>query len=210
MPPEPLWTVLEWAFTGAALSLAIHTFGTHTNEPRLQTNAKESIITFVLFGLLAQRRDNDLDLAAFSFLALIGVRLTVIDLTEHQLPRSLVMPLYPTLWGLLGLATAIEEHHHADLLRATIGMIALPTAYLTLAIITRNGLGSGDIRLAGPIGLSLAWHSWNAVLTGTLLTLIYASLTATIMLTTRNATRHTPIPFGPAMLGGTFIAILTH
>lgn len=216
MPPPELWISLTWALTGAALCPVVdHLWTMRPREPTLPVTVDRTAVaipalaTFVLFGLLAWRLDGGVELVAFSLLALVGVRLAVIDLAERRLPTSLVMPLYPTMWGLLGLAATIDERP-GDLLRASIGMIALPAAYLTVAILSGDGLGAGDVRLAGPIGLTLAWQSWGSVVTGTVLALTYACLTIVVMLATGRATRHTPVPFGPPMLGGAFTAALAH
>jgi len=46
------------------------------------------------------------------------------------------------------------------------------------------------------------------VFSGALLGLLYGSLTGTILIVLRRTTRHTLIPFGPALIAGAFSALL--
>lgn len=233
MPPPELWLSLLWSLTGALLgraflplserlrSMGHRSSGAMPREvvvPVGQRIVARSaavghfetvtvLATAALFGLLAWRFGFEAELLAFSVLALFGVRLAVIDLAELRLPTSLVLPLYPVTMGLLGLAAAIEGTY-LDLLRAAIGMIALPSAYLAVALASAGGIGSGDIRLAGPVGLVLAWESWSAVIIGTVLALIYANVTVLATIANGHTNRRVYLPFGPAMLGGMFSAIL--
>ena len=49
--------------------------------------------------------------------------------------------------------------------------------YLVIALAAPDSLGAADIRLAGLLGLALAWRGWTTLVAGTLLALLYASLT---------------------------------
>jgi len=205
---QAIWIVLGWAGIGLALSLVIQRFqpGAPQSTSR-RTAVISALITLVLFGLLAWRFGATAELLAFSVLALFGTRLAVIDLKELRLPTTLIMPLYPATLGLLGLAAAANESY-LDLLRAVLGMVVLPAAYLAVAVISRGGIGGGDIRLAGPVGLVLAWQSWTAVAAGTVIAFLYANIAALVILANGRAIRHTQVPFGPAMLAGMFTCVL--
>lgn len=163
-----------------------------------------ALATAALFGLLAWRLGLSAELLAYSSLALFGVPLALIDLTELRLPTALILPLYPLTMGLLGLSAMIDGTY-PDLLRAETGMIVLPATYLAVALLSRGGVGAGDIRLAGPIGLLLAWQNWTAVIAGTMLAFVYATHTRIVA---GRKNRRTQVPFGPAMLGGMFTVVL--
>jgi len=166
------------------------------------------LATATLFGLTAFRFGSAVETFATSSLVLIGVRLAVIDVARHQLPRALVLPLYPILLALLSLA-ATTDGRFSDLARATGGMIVLTGAYLAIALLSRGGIGAGDVRLAGPVGLVLAWQSWVAVFFGTVLTFTFGGVMALAVGAGRDS-REAEIPFGPAMLGGAYTAMLWH
>jgi len=203
-----IWIVLGWAGTGFALSLIIRRFRSGALQPTSRrTTGISALITLVLFGLLAWRFGATAELLAFSVLALFGMRLAMIDLKELRLPTALIMPVYPATLGLLGLAAAANGSY-LDLLRAVLGMVVLPAAYLAVAVVSRGGIGGGDIRLAGPVGLVLAWQSWTAVAAGTVIAFLYANIATLVILANGRAIRHTQVPFGPAMLAGMFTCVL--
>jgi leader peptidase (prepilin peptidase)/N-methyltransferase len=206
-----IWTALGWATTGFALSPVVQRLGDQPGAPQPPAVGRVKVAlalgTAALFGLLAWRFGATFELLAFSALALFGVRLAMIDLAELRLPTDLIMPLYPMLLGLLSLGAAAEGAY-LDLLRAALGMVVLPAAYLIVAMLSRGGLGAGDVRLAGPVGLVLAWQSWTAVAAGTLIAFIYANIATLVIAANGQATRRTPVPFGPAMLGGVFTFFL--
>lgn len=103
---------------------------------------------------------------------------------------------------------AVADRDDPALLRAITGMVALPSAYLTLAVLSCGGLGMGDIRLAALVGLTLGWRSWTAVAMGTVLALSYAGIAGLVAITLGRLSRHSSLPHGPAMLAGTFTVVL--
>lgn len=231
MQLSALWISLLWSLTGALLGRAFlpvaeRLSGTRRHETAVplaiagpveriavrpaaagHAAAVSVVVTAALFGLLAWRLSFGAELLAYSALALIGVRLAMIDLAELRLPTALVLPLYPMIVGFLGLAAVIDGTY-LDLLRAAAGMIALPASYLTVALMSGGGIGGGDIRLAGPVGLVLAWESWTAVIVGTVFAFVYANIATLVRIANGRANRHTRVPFGPAMLGGMFTAVI--
>ncbi len=86
-------------------------------------------------------------------------------------------------------------------------MSVLVGFYLLLA--ATGGLGLGDVRLAGLLGLYLGWLGWTSLVTGTLTGFVLAGLTGAILMVAGRATRRTRLPFGPFMILGAFVAILT-
>jgi leader peptidase (prepilin peptidase)/N-methyltransferase len=164
-------------------------------------------ITACLFELLAWRVGVRPELLAYSALAAVCVPLAAIDVLERRLPAKLLMPAYPIVVALLALA-AIAKHNGTALLRSLAGMIFVLVFYLIIALAAPGALGAADIRLAGLLGLVLGWPGWTTVIAGTLLGLLYGSLTSTTMIALRCATRHTLIPFGPALIAGAFTVLL--
>lgn len=208
-------TALPIVLGFAALGAAVGTVATpltrrlltHRDHQPLASTRVLATATATMFGLLAWRIGLHPDLAADACLAAAGVLLAAIDLIEHRLPSVLVVPLYPAVAGLLGLA-GLLGHEPARLLRAGLGMIALLVFYLVIALLSRGGLGAGDVRLAGVLGLALAWRGWTTLLLGTVLGLLYAAVAGAVLIILRRADRRTRIPFGPALLAGAFTALL--
>lgn len=167
-----------------------------------------ALVTAILFGLLAWRVGIRGELLAYSCVALASVPLAAIDLAEHRLPTPLIWSSCLATFALF-LLTATVDRHGQGLLRGTVGMVALPAAYLVMALLSRGGFGAGDIRLAALVGLALGWQSWTAVATGTVIALGCAGMAGLVAITLGRLSRRSPIPYGPAMLAGTFTVVLT-
>lgn len=208
------WLIVACAALGAALGVAAvpvvgrlltgqHAHPAHPAASVLVTASASA----VLFGLLAWRIGAHIELAAYGCLAAASIPLTAVDLIEQRLPTAVVLPLYPLVGAVFGVATVID-HDDAAMMRALLGMSCLLGFYLVIALTTRGALGAGDVRLAGVLGLALAWRGWTALITGTLVGLLAAALGGAALIAARRADRHTPIPFGPALVAGTMTAIL--
>ncbi len=66
----------------------------------------------------------------------------------------------------------------------------------------------GDLKIAGPIGFLLAWQSWNALLTGTLLTWVLAALALPLSTTASPRTAVPSLPLAPFLIGATLVTAL--
>jgi leader peptidase (prepilin peptidase) / N-methyltransferase len=135
------------------------------------------------------------------------VPLALIDLVEKRMPARLLVPAYPGLVVLFGLA-AVVEHNGAAMFRSCAGMVILFAFYLLIALTAQGALGAADVRLAGLLGLALAWPGWDTFLVGALLGLLYGALTGATMIVLRRAHWQTLIPLGPSLIAGAFTALL--
>nr|WP_104194977.1 A24 family peptidase [Cryobacterium sp. M25] len=146
-------------------------------------------------------------LAAFLFLAAVSVTLALIDLDTRTLPNRIVMPSYLTGFVLLGGAAVTGGNANA-LLRGSIALAILFAVYLTLALISKGGMGFGDVKLAGVLGLFLGYLGWGELIVGGFAAFLLGGLFGIGLLLTRRASRKSGIPFGPWMLAGAWIGIL--
>jgi len=145
---------------------------------------------------------------AFAFLGVLGVALAQIDVAVQRLPDRLTLAGYPALIALLALAAAATGAWQ-DLARALLGGLVLGAAYLLLGLLSGGQLGGGDIKLAGLIGLLLGWAGWSVLLTGAGLGFILAAAVGLALLATRRIARRSMISFGPYMLAGALLVILS-
>lgn len=164
------------------------------------------IATAVLFLVLTLQIGVEPELPAFLYLGAIGVALTLIDLDVKRLPNVIVLPSYPVGVALLSAAAAIDDDW-APLLRALLGTVALFGLYFALALIHPAGMGFGDVKLAGVLGLYLGWLGWAEVITGGFLGFLLGGLVGGGLMLAGRAGRKSAIPFGPFMLAGAFLAI---
>ena len=147
-----------------------------------------------------------LALVAFLYLAAISVVLALIDLDTHTLPNRIVLPSYIVGIVLLGAASILSGDYIA-LLRAGVGMAALWLAYLAMALAYPGGMGFGDVKLAGVLGLYLAWVGWGALAVGAFAAFLLGGLFSIGLIIARKAGRKSGIPFGPWMLAGAWVGI---
>lgn len=146
-------------------------------------------------------------LVAFLYLAAITISLALIDLDVHRLPDAIVLPAYPVLAVLLG-SSSLLAGDVAALGRAAIGGVALAAFYLLLAFVKPGAMGLGDVKLAGVLGLALAWLGWPQLVVGAFAAFLTGGVFALILLATGRASRASGIPFGPWMLLGAWIGCI--
>lgn len=204
---------LLWAAAGAASGAVL--------APRAQQLANDAgaqrplapplvleTVTAALFAALAWRIGAHAELLADSWIAAIGVPLAATDIAVHRLPNRLVLPSYPIVIALLGLAAHLA-HNPVALLRALAGMLILLTLYALPYYLLPDAIAGGDVKLAGLLGLSLGWASWGALLTGTFLGWALAAISRLILRATHTVNRDAPIPLGAFLITGALAVLLT-
>jgi leader peptidase (prepilin peptidase)/N-methyltransferase len=172
-------------------------------------------------------------LPAFCYLAGIGVPLAVIDARCQRLPDALTLPSYPVALALLGFAALLLPGGAGHFHGALAGMALAWAVFLLQVLLYPAGLGWGDVKLAGLLGLYLGWlgggwlggswlggawlgGSWlggawldqGALVAGLFLGYLFAAAAGLALIATRRASRKSRLPFGPYLLAGTLSAIL--
>lgn len=166
-------------------------------------------VTAVLFAGAAAAVGPSWVLPAVLYLVAVGVALALIDLDVHRLPDTIVLPSYPVAAGLLLLADLApgDGLDGGAWLRALAGAAALLTFYFLLLVVWPGGMGLGDVKLAGLLGLYLGWFGWGAVLVGAFGAFVLGGVFAVALLATGRAKRGSGVPFGPWMITGAFLGI---
>jgi prepilin signal peptidase PulO-like enzyme (type II secretory pathway) len=178
--------------------------------------------TAVLFGMVAWwalsvmtpsnpgasiRPATILTVIAFLYLASIGIALALIDLDTRKLPNRIVLPAYPVSAVLLT-GAALFAGEQGRLLTALVGAVALFGLYLALALAYPGGMGLGDVKLAGVLGMYLGWLGWGPLAVGAFSAFLLGGLLAIVLLGLRRVGRKDGIPFGPWMIAGAWVGIL--
>jgi leader peptidase (prepilin peptidase)/N-methyltransferase len=164
--------------------------------------------TGVAFAVMAVRFGPVPPLPAFCYLAGIGVPLAVIDVRCRRLPDVLTLPSYPVALALLGLAALLLPAGGRYFLSAVLGMALAWAVFLFQVLIYPAGLGGGDVKLSGLLGLYLGWLSPGAPVTGLFLGYLFAAVTGLALIASGRASRKSHLPFGPFLLAGALAAIL--
>lgn len=163
--------------------------------------------TGALFGLTAWHFSGSWATPAFLYLAGIGVALALIDIDVHRLPNKIVLPSYVVVPLLLTIASWGDGNWDA-LLRAAIGGAGLYAFYFLLLFVYPRGMGFGDVKLAGLLGMYLGWLGWGQLAVGAFLGFLLGGLVGGALMAAQRATRKTAIPFGPFMIAGAYVAVL--
>ena len=163
--------------------------------------------TGVLFAVLAYRFGYDAALPAFLYLGAVGVALALIDVDLKRLPDVLTLPSYGVALVLLGAATLDGPDLH-ELVRGLVGLVAAGGLYFALWFGYPKGMGFGDVKLSGVLGLYLGWLGYGELVVGLFLGFLYGGLFGVGLILFKDGGRKTKVPFGPFMLAGTLTAVL--
>jgi leader peptidase (prepilin peptidase)/N-methyltransferase len=164
------------------------------------------LATALLFVLVVLRFGASWEVPPFLWFAGVAVLLGVIDLQHRLLPNRIVVPSIG-IGAVLLLVAAVPGQDWSTLLRAGLGAVVLFAVFLVLALISPSGLGMGDVKLAGLLGLYLGWMGWGALVVGAAAGFVVQALLALVLLAGRRIGLRGELPFGPAMLAGAALAI---
>ena len=164
-----------------------------------------------------------LALAACAYFSVMAVRLTVIDVRHHLLPDRIVFPAYAVAGVLLLGAVAVHAVSGAPAtaavpdggaglfgvpgLRIVAGGATLWLFYFLLRAVYPPGMGFGDVKLAGVLGMYLGFLGWPHVFAGTFAAFLFGGLWSLALLVSRRGSLKSSIPFGPFMLAGAAAAM---
>jgi leader peptidase (prepilin peptidase)/N-methyltransferase len=162
--------------------------------------------TALLFVLVGVRLGATWALAGYLYLAAVAVALALIDLDTHRLPNSIVLPSYGVMGILLGLASW-GAGDWSTMLRALIACAAMYAFYFVAMVVYPGGMGFGDVKLAGLLGLSLGWLSWGALVIGWFAAFLLGGTYSVGLLIARRVGRRTAIAFGPWMILGAAVGV---
>ena len=138
-------------------------------------------------------------LAYYLLLAFIFVVISFYDILFQEIPDKISIPTI-ILTGLVGYFGHL--HTFSSLF---VGFL-VPVLFFGTLFLASNGrwLGGGDVRLGAIMGFVLGWP---IVLIGLFWGYLLGSIYSAIGLITKKLTRKSPIPFGPFLLLGTYIAM---
>ncbi|MER1995069.1 MAG: A24 family peptidase [Arthrobacter sp.] len=144
--------------------------------------------------------------AALGYLMVLSWKLTVTDLRTRRLPDRLVVPAYPVSGVLLG-AAALAAGQPERFASMALGGVLMLSGYLLLRIAAPSGLGLGDVKLAGVLGLYLGFAGYGHLLAGAAAGFVLGGLWGLVLILSRRGTGKTRIAFGPFMLAGALLAL---
>jgi leader peptidase (prepilin peptidase)/N-methyltransferase len=165
------------------------------------------LLTAAVFAVLALRVGPQVSLVAFLYFGAVGVALALIDWDTKRLPDALTLPAYPVSLALLAVA-AVAGEGAAPLVRAAVSGLAVFAFFFLICLIYPAGMGFGDVKLSGLLGIFLGWISYGAVPVGIFAGFFLGGLVSVLLVVFRGAGRKTQIPFGPFLLAGCLLGVL--
>jgi len=166
------------------------------------------LATAVAFWLLYLKYGVSLRLVILAFYFSLFLTIAVIDLEHKLILNRLVYPASPLALALctfypLGLAEG-----RAPLSSFLFSLLGGAICFLILllpALIWREGMGWGDVKLAGLIGLALGFPGGLVALG---LGIVAAGVPAIFLLALRIKGRHDSLPFGPFLAAGVLATLI--
>jgi len=153
----------------------------------------------VIFGAITAVNGVDWDLAWQLPLAAILVAVAAIDLDLHIIPNKIVYPA--AIWGVVS-AVLIRVGSLPELAAWGAGAFLF---FLLAALVYPAGMGMGDVKLAGVLGLYLG----SSVLPAMLVAFLSGSLLGVALLVRHGSdARKMGVPFGPFLALGGIVALL--
>lgn len=140
------------------------------------------------------------------YVGLLGVVLAYIDWRTRLLPTRLIAPSYGAVASLALMASVLSGDWHS-LLRAAMGWAVAGGLFFILWFIYPKGMGYGDVRLSGILGIALGWLGWAPLVVGVYAGFLLGALGGATLVILRMVDRKR-YPFGPFMLVGAVVGVL--
>ncbi len=143
------------------------------------------------------------------YLLLVWALLCValIDAETRRIPNAITYRLAPALLVLIG-GGALLDGDPGAALRCLLGGLAAFGALLLLALISPQGMGMGDVKLAASLGIGLGYLGWGHVLLGVFGGFVLGGAVSLVLLALRLRTRKDLLPFGPYLAVATVTTVL--
>lgn len=156
---------------------------------------------------LLWRFDFTVELFAYALLTSALVGQSIVDAATHRLSRRMTTGTIVLGAPLLVIAAVVRN----DLGRLVVSLacsMLLFVVFLLLWVLSRGGIGGGDVRLAIVMGMYLGWLGASYVLVAVMVASVCAGIVALLLLIGRRATRTTRLAFGPYLALGTLVSIM--
>jgi leader peptidase (prepilin peptidase)/N-methyltransferase len=156
-------------------------------------------VTAALFAAAWLRFGGDLRqfIAAVVFLAAL-IAITVIDLRHQIIPDAITLP------GVIAGFVATLATHHISWVNSVVGILVGSGLFVAVILLSRGGMGGGDLKLGAMLGAFLGWQS---LLVALFIAVMLGGLSAVALLAAGRVARRDAIPFGPFLAIGGAVAL---
>ncbi|MEW6524794.1 MAG: prepilin peptidase [Bacillota bacterium] len=154
--------------------------------------------TSLAFLLLYHRLGSGGDFVTSAWFLSVLIVATGIDLEHQIIPNELVLA------GLIGGVVLTAVFAPAAWGQRVVGALAGHLSLLLVYVLSRGGMGMGDVKLAAVLGFFLGWP---LVLLAIFSGFVLGALAGTWLLATRRKGRKDTLPFGPFLAVGAVVAL---
>ena len=164
------------------------------------------LVTAVIFALLFWHYGISAQLGVLAFYACLFIIIFVIDLEHSLILNKVVYPgivvafllsLYPWPWFSQSIGMRVAY--------AALGGAIGFGIFLLIAVVSRGGMGWGDVKLAALIGLATGFPM---VFLAIIMAAILGGVVAVVLLATRRRGRREMIPFGPFLVVAAMVTLV--
>lgn len=167
---------------------------------------QSAVICAVIGALLGSAIELEWPLLFLVPLVPVGVALALIDWRTCLLPTRIISPTYLALIPLVVIA-ALASGEPKLILHAAIGWAVMGGIYVLLWIIHPRGMGYGDVRLSGILGIVLGYLGWGQLALGGWSGFLFGSLGGLVLVALKVIDKKSN-PFGPWMLIGALVGVV--
>jgi leader peptidase (prepilin peptidase) / N-methyltransferase len=166
-----------------------------------------AVVSAVVLGAFAARLGADVVLAAYAVFGLSMVAISAVDLERYIIPNYIVYPTLALLIPLLVVASAVD-HRWDSLGRAAACGASAFAGFFVLHVAVPKGMGFGDVRLAGVIGLAIGWLGFGHAFVGFFAGFVLGAVIGIVFIVVSGGGRKTKIPFGPFLAAGAAFSVV--
>lgn len=164
------------------------------------------LTTSGLFTAFAVKFDLSWELGAYCTFGAGLIALSWIDLRTKRLPREIIYVTSALGIPLLCVG-ALVRHEPRRILMMMLGAVIALSFMGLVYLLSKGGMGDGDVRLSPLLGAYLGWLNPGFVAVGLFLGFLLGAVIGVALMTIGKAGRKTAVPFGPFLAVGTVVAI---
>jgi leader peptidase (prepilin peptidase)/N-methyltransferase len=164
------------------------------------------LLTGVLFVGMAARFGAAPELPAFWLFSATLVALSIIDLEQRVVPNAVLYPSALAGVALLG-AAALASGSTRAALDALVGAAVGFGALLAIHLAKPAGMGFGDVRFGGLIGLNVGFLGIRAVVVALFVAFLLVALAGGALVAVGRAGRRAHVPFVPFLAAGALLTV---
>ncbi len=139
-----------------------------------------------------------------TWVGLLAVTLSAVDLRHHRLPDALTLPAIPITAVLLGITEWVWPGT-GSLVAGVVVAAAVTGLFGAAATVAPRAIGMGDVKLVASLALLTGYLSVAAAVLAVTIGFVLGASVAVAGLATRRLTMTSAIPFGPCLLAGSWV-----